>query len=261
MSEIFQYIESYGHDAPVFLSRVRLFFADSQIHHYRQSYRDVLASSLGLDLSQQSRRDEFWYRMATDLATTRKTRGTWYTGQIDPPLEPTVQIASRHCVAGHDHLLPTAQDLIASVRTAVARTVTYIRLFPPAKPDEAIPDFGSIPDGLKQCWKILRRHPRFRQQSGGGDLNQHALDSICSACGADFVLAPHEIAPLKQRIEQGALARTLDPAQNPWIWPWAIFKYATQANINTGSTTTPVNPHAWIWMDSHPRYGELWSVR
>jgi hypothetical protein len=247
------YLAKYGFDTYAFPTKVRDFFVESRHHRQRLAYRDAIAACLGLDMTKPRDRDTLWWKVATEQGLDRKMRINWNTGHVDPQLEQLDTYFPGFYDAHPNCKEPESGDILDPVRVGIARTLTYIRLFPPENPLCELPDAALIPTELTKCWDTLRRHVHYRRHR---NLNQHALDSVRDPLPNRFWMENGAIGSLKLEIE-GDPSDTVLPF---WFWPWAIFKYATIKQLTTSNKTTVANPHRWIWNTRQNGRSDLWSV-
>lgn len=247
--DIQPYLKGRGIDITSFVRDVRNFYAEAQNHYSRLAFRDRIAACLGLDVSKSGTRRKPWELMAQELGTDRKTAGRWCSGEIDPSLQEIWKYFHRlHMPCQH----PDMQRL-EPIRTGIARTLVFIRVFPPQTLHPVL-DESEIKDKpiLDECWARLRSHPHYKNEQRLR-INQDALDLVWH----DSVFRPHlwmelsEIGPTIRRLES-------KPWQvDPWFWPVVIFKYVTMTNLTSSSKKT-TNPDRWIWDPEDPRYMDVW---
>lgn len=245
-AEIAFYLSGLGLNANEFMTGVRVFYEGAQIHYYRLAFRDAIAACLGLDMAKREGRSELWERMAEERVISRKTAGRWYSGESDPPLDKLMIYFSTLRV---DCQWPHVER-IEAVRTGIARTLTYIRVFPPQKPASK---FNRNPDKvLTECWTMLRRHEYYWNEHRH-DLNQDAVDQVGFNFNKALWIDADEIGEVKRQFEE-------NPTQaDPWFWPCVIFKYATFADIPSTSKRK-TNPDGWIWDPADLRYHDVWRI-
>jgi hypothetical protein len=179
----------------------------------------------------------------------------WKNGQEDMPLEQLRDYAA-FCLSSGAFQEPVQGGLIPVTRLAIARTLTYIRVFPPKSEKKVrgeLPDGVHIPEGIEGCWKELRRHPYYRN-SNPADLNQHALDSIAGRYGERLWIEPHQIGELKRAIETAPF----DPSLTFWFWPFVLFKYATRCKIQSSNHNT-INKYRSLWNPAQRGNPEVWA--
>ena len=112
------------------MSNVREFFKQSQIHYFRLLFRDVIAAFLGMDMEQKEDPEAtVGQGGGRALVIPRKTANQWASGESDPDLTNVMlyfNMMRKECP------WPKASST-ESVRTGIARTLTYILVFPPRK--------------------------------------------------------------------------------------------------------------------------------
>lgn len=230
-------------DLDAFAESIRHFFDESQIHHSRLAWRDAIGECLGLDMTSPRDRDALWRQIATERGCNRKTRIQWSSEEIDPPVE-ELRIYFRSLRSNGRQ--PQLDDVIGPVRAGIARTLVYIRVFPPAKAGADVTD--AKPESVKHCREQMRKHVHYRKRR---NLNQHAVDSVRDEYRNTLWLEADTIGELKRQVE--------NYPSDPMFATWMLFKFATFTDVHS-SNKPKANPYKWIWDDSHPRYADIWSV-
>lgn len=246
-----RYLSLYGFDESAFSAKIRNFFVESRRHHQRLAYGKAMAACLGLDITNPRDRDALWWKVASEHALDRKMRIKWNTGEADPQLEELDIYFPRFCATHPSCTIPASDDILAPVRLGIARTLTYIRVFPPETTPKEFSDATTVAPEVEACWATLRRHVHYRRHR---DLNQHALDSVGDKYGNRVCMDADAIGRWKLDIENGSS----DSAVPTWFWPWAIFKYATTKQLTASNRTTVANPHRWIWNTRQAGQADLW---
>jgi hypothetical protein len=239
--ELGKHLEPRGLDLDEFAAQIRDYLDASQDHYDRLAYRNALAACLGLDMAREKDRDKLWKMVADRQGISRKVRGQWLTGEIDPPPDAIKRTLFQLACPGVESKLAAALDLAAPVRMGIARTLTYIQVLPPTETANVDGLDKHAPADLRKCWAMLRRHVHYRTPSRKPrrDLNQHALDCVQDTFGPRFWLEPNDIGNVMREVERGR------KGEHPWHWDFSIFKFATLADVF--STNRPkANPHLWL---------------
>ena len=251
---LFGYCHSYGFDLDRLSWQARDFFYASQVHHARLAYRDAIARCLGLNMQRPDERKLLWEQTVEALNPYRRYGVEWKTGQTDMPLDSVRAFAAHLRLSRADFIAPSFSDeQIPSLRLAIARTVTYLRVFPP-RMENGLPDADVFPAELERCWKKLRRHPHYRN-ARPPDLNQHALDSVADEFQNTLWIKPEEVGQLKRALESDFREQALIF----WFWPFAIFKYATLCKIVSRNHNV-TNPLSSLWNIQQDGVAELWGA-
>jgi hypothetical protein len=245
------YIRKYvyyelGRDPVDFLKDVMRFYEESPLHYLRATLRDWIAAYLRetkndkLDMNLEGDRRKVWEEVACFLNVDKSTRSRWLDGSIDPPLDKIhLYLSTSECPRPKSELTEF-EDKAALVRMAVARTLTYVRVFPPGPSRARVP--RETPELLNRCWRAIVRHPHYRR-SKSQNLNQHCLDRIKDRFKDDIYVGESTLGALKARMEDSpTTADTL-------FWPWVIFKALTLGK----------SPHNRIWNAKFSLYSAIWE--
>ncbi len=253
--ELGQYLEPRGLDLDDFAAQIRDYFKSSLEHHDRLVYRNALAGCLNLDMAREKDRDTLWKTVAGQHEIARKVRGQWLTGEIDPPRELLKQSLLQLVCPGVESQLAALFDLAAPVRMGIARTLTYIQVFPSRESVNVDLLNKHASAELRKCWAMLRRHVYYRTpaKKPRRNLNQHALDCVREMFGTLFWIEPNKLGDVMQSVEAD---RT---GEHPLFWHYFMFKFATFADI-ASTNRAKGNPYRWIWDDGHPRFNEIWGI-
>jgi hypothetical protein len=244
-----KYLNERGLGLDEFCTEVRNIFVDSLHHYDRLAYRDALAECLGL--KSEKDRDTLWKTIASPQGISRKVRIQWEIGELDPPPEVLKRHLLRIVCPGLQSKLTAFLDLNAPVQMGIARTLVYIRVFPPY--DKGFQ--SGHPKEVQTCWDDLRRHAHYRlpKKKPRRDLNQHALDYVREKFGERFWIGPDEVGRVMREYERDRRG------EHPWYWEFSTFKFATFADIP--STNRPkANDLLWLWDDSCSRFNEIWGL-
>lgn len=248
-----RYLEPRGLDLDEFAAQVRDFFVSSQDHFGRLICRDAIAECLGLDMASEKDRDTLWRTIANDAGISRKVRGQWLTGELDPPIEAVKRYLPQLACPRVESKLLTLTDLAAPVRMGISRTLTYIRVFPPNGPAN-VQSLERSSGKLLECWAKLKRHVHYRTPKGKPrrNLNQHALDLVREEFRDALWLEPQAIAGVKRGVE------VEQRDKHPLYWDLLMFKFATFEDISS-TNVAKRNPYRWIWDNNHIRHNEIWG--
>lgn len=220
------------------------FFVNAREHYRRLLLCERIASHLTpkADLSNKKDRNRVFRTLGDANKVHQSTWQTWANGAIDPDLS--------YFYLYHDSTkrlfdMPELFDTARATRFAIPRTLTFIRVFPWPK----TPRSCRVPLEQKRAWRMIRSHPcNSGRTSRNVPITQAALDTIMSSSlGKSFTI--DDIGLLKLKLE------TCLDATNPWLWPFAIFKYATFARLPDGSD----NIHLPIWARSSDDYHFIWD--
>ena len=203
--------------------------------------RDRIASHLdqGLDPTNLGDQKKIWEEVIRVIGANKATLTRWNSGETDPPWEQLIKYFDHtDCPGDYLHFL----DRIAAMRFAIARTLTYVLVYPWS----ATPGPVVAPGALQRCWKIAENHKYYQRFS---DINQNLLDRILASV-PQVNVNEDMIGKIRKRME------SKPKPDEPLSWPFAIFKLATSSKY---SLTDPnENALSWIWQ---PQYKDsIWGI-
>lgn len=203
--------------------------------HYRWLLiRDRIAAHIdpGLDPTNSGDQKKIWEEVIGVIGANKATLTRWNSGETDPPWEQLIKYFDHTDCPGED--LPLL-DRRAALRFAIARTLTYILVYPWSATSGPV----GAPDALRRCWKIAENHKYYQRFA---DMNQNLLDRIVVSV-PQVMVKVDMIGSVRQRMEG-------HPRQDdPLYWPFAIFKLATFSRYSRTEPTE--NAFRWIWQDEY----------
>ena len=239
--EIEDYLDKIGIDADRFYPRIRQFLDRSRFHYRRLLIRDRIAAHIdpGLAPASPAGQKKVWEEVVRVIRVDKATLTRWKSGETDPPWEQLFKYFDHTDCPCED--LPI-MDRSAAIRLAIARTLTYILVFPWPR----VPDSGKVPEALSRCWQIASNHKYYQRFH---DINQHLLDSMIVSVPQVSVKAD-AIGAIRRRMERR-------PRQSDLLyWPFAIFKLATFSKRN--SLDSYDNTFKGLWQDNKREI--LWGL-
>lgn len=250
------YLEHYGLQLPDFADRLRRVFLESQWHYARLTYQAAVATHHCQTLSTAAGRNELWTRIGAETGTARVIQKHWRDGVADPPAEPLFAYLAKLAVITRDFDLPAVTDAISAVQLGIARTLTFIRVFPPRNPHVGPYETDNTMQDLLACWRMLRAHTHYRSTKRTR-LNQHALDLVYEHYSPPLAIPTEVLGELKKLDD---VNEDGDIYPGTLYWPWLIFKFATTLKYTTDNFDGP-NPYAWIWDVTNPLHRRIWGSR
>ena len=206
-------------------------FKDSLVRAYTQFAVHAIRHIVRND------RRNAWEIVGTSIPVSRSTWSKWQNERTE------IEIGSvLHFITASDFPVRTIPLVSTTkvVREAIARTLTYIRIYPPHPELMPTEERDSTPDVA--CWSWLNEElgslkPPFRRPS--------QLPSI-------LLSSAEKLYPnLSFKIEDvpGLDARMSFPkagdAMISWFGAWTVFRVAT-------------NEYFWLWQRGKPRYEKVW---
>jgi hypothetical protein len=128
---------------------------------------------------------------------------------------------------------------VSVIRSAVARALTYIRVYPPAI--EFVEAGGDFTQRDAECWSFIRRHRLF---ISGRPLPREILDEV-ERRYPDLTLKANDVPMLKSVMD----GPRKDLTMIAWFDHWLIFKHATSFHARI----------FWLWESIYPQYAKIWS--
>jgi hypothetical protein len=231
------------------LDDVRFFYEQSQMHCHRTCYQNAIAHRLGLDPDSVEGIANLWEEVAKACNVRPTLSRQWVSGYADPDFK----YAALYWPKLYDPLKPPVAvvpaDPLAPLRMGIARSLTFIAVYPPSTHKEKSLHAGAVAQPFRDCWSPLRRHPCYVGKKR--QINQHALDSVKSILGHSHWVEPHTIGDMKRIIESGD--------DHPYALPWLIFKFATAADIRP-IIRRKQNEHRDLWDENNTAYHHLWRT-
>ena len=248
-------LSTHGHTLDTFADRVRICFVEAQCHHARIKYATAIATRTGLNMYVPSDRIALWEMLAREYVISRKEQARWASEGLDRPLNPVLTYANKVACTSPEVSLPRIDDSTEMVQSGIARTLTFIRVFPP-KLTAAPLDGAEHIVVIKRCWEMLQDHPSYKCHKHWM-LSQHALDLVQDdpEFRQHLWIDPTELGELKQWIEGNG--NDVSARLRPMLFSWLMFKYSTFLRIQNNNYQGP-NPHNWIWDDALPSHCKLW---
>lgn len=232
--EIESYLDSRGIEPDAFYLKIRQFLDRSRVHYRCLLIRDQIAAQIDpeLDPTSPGGQKKIWEEVIRVIGADKATLTRWNSGQTDPPWEQLIKYFDHTDCPGEGLRL---LDRRAAMRFAIARTLTYILVYPWSTTSDSV----RAPDALQRCWKIAENHKYHQRFS---DINQNLLDRIVVSIPKVMVKVDM-IGGIRKRMEGHP---RLD---DPLYWPFAIFKLATFSRYSLTDPTE--NAFQWIWQDQY----------
>lgn len=163
-----EYLQHRGLNRKDFSQQVRDFFDENTDYHYgRLLYRDYIAECRGFNMTKVDDQDRLWYEV--EDVRIRKFRLKWKTRGLDDIPIGKVERFSKSLRHAHRNAKWPTPIFYKKDMLAIARTLTYIRIFPPVESiyqkyldSHSRLVLGPTPE-LSRCWNEIRSHPHWKK--------------------------------------------------------------------------------------------------